>query len=409
MNMGNVVADALAVTHDFGKIRAVYLQMGPECNMNCRHCHQREEKHLRLIDRKVSDDVMRMLGNFIEYSRKDEFRGKGRPGDPLFRITFFGGEALLFWKSWAGIVERFVKEYDLLSDDVFRFTVTTNGLCVDDDFIRFANDNDVVVAFSYDAPYPFAVRGYVSDAVCNAVRKIKHYRIISCGSSYNCDVLLSRRCLKAKFPEAVSWSSRPEVLRCSDDMPADIDAYDFGKLRYAVRKVFVGAKVGDKDAVGIAKHWLDSPEKRFFHNTGGLSVCISGFRRLVVTPDGKVSFCCNSYDRDFGDIYGNTVDDVFRKAVSAWRGHADSKCRDCEVWDLCRRRCGRLLVDKDNHAYNCDRFKIPFYRIVREEAKVLDTPLTEDEKSWYREQETVMDDEVRRFLLRGEKDDGLFG
>ena len=176
----------LTETIVFKELRSIELQVGPMCNMHCRHCQQMPDKSVAVHFQYPTDDVMRFFDNFIKFSQQEKFIEKAKGSlEPMFRIMFYGGEALLYWKVWKNIVEYFTDKYDLLSNDVFRFVVTTNGTFIDESFVEFANKYELFVVFSYDAPHPFAVRDYVSDEVCERVNRIKRVKVLSSGSAYN--------------------------------------------------------------------------------------------------------------------------------------------------------------------------------------------------------------------------------
>ena len=394
----------LLETKDFKSISVVYLQFGPECNMQCRHCHQTPEKEISFLVKKPTDEVMQFLDNYIQFSQGSQFKDKGTDWMPACRVSFWGGEPLLHWNVIKEIVKLFTEKYDILSTRAFRFAVTTNGLGINEEFVEFVNKYKVIVNFSYDAPYPWAVRGYVSDRICNFVNKINYARIISSGCSWNCDPLLAHRCLLAKFPNA-KQIVRTEVLRTFPELDKDVDAYDTNKLRNSIRRLFIGAKMNDYFCYRYLKNMFTVkvfPEKNYFHNTKGLGVCISGRKELTVSLDGTVSFCYNSCEA-LGNLKEDTLDTIFQKASKIWHDIYDPQCEDCECRDMCYWGCILLLRDKNKHAFGCDLYRKPFFKIVKEEMVKLVSPLTEEEKEWYAEQEKIMEQQVQDFLAEGQR------
>ena len=63
----------LLCTTDFKDIKTVYLVLGPECNMRCRHCHQTPEKDVFVVNQNPTDEVMQFLDNYIQFSQKQEY------------------------------------------------------------------------------------------------------------------------------------------------------------------------------------------------------------------------------------------------------------------------------------------------------------------------------------------------
>lgn len=394
----------LIETTDFKELRSIELQVGPMCNMHCRHCQQMPEKSVSLHYEEPTGDVLQFFDNFIRFSQQKQFIETARGNiEPMFRIMFYGGEALLYWKVWRKIVEHFTNKYNILSNDVFRFVVTTNGTFINEKFVEFANKYELFVVFSYDAPYPFAVRDYVSDEVCERVNRIKKVKILSSGSAYNCDPLLTYKCLKAKFPNAM-YKPGMEINRTFAEMPEDTDTYDFEKLRVVVRKLVIGAKMKDGFCLHGIRNMLQvkiNPALNFYHNTK-TGICLSGKHIIAITPKGDVSFCYNTYDK-LGTLRDDSLESIQEKATAIWKKLYDPACDSCEGRDICYFGCARLLRDENNHAYNCEKFRKPFYQILREEAMQLANPLTDEEVAWFQKQEKIMEQQVQEFLLEGKR------
>ena len=387
-------------TMDFKNIRSIDLQLSPKCNMHCRHCQQMPDKAVD-ASLEISDEVMIFLDNFVKFSQNPDIYNEGNKNEPACRIMFYGGEALLYWNICKKIVLYFMEKYPLLSNYGLRFAVTTNGVCIDKEFVDFVNKYDVIVNFSYDAPHPFAVRDYISDDICNLVNQIHHVKIIASGSAYNFDLLTMYHCLKAKFPNAI-YKPSMEINRTFTEMPFDTDNYDFDKVRVAVRKLVIGAKMNDGFCLHALRNLLITkinPETNYFHKTKS-GICVAGNRLLAVTLQGSVSFCYNTFDK-IGTLKDDSIESIHQKALKIWESLYDPFCLKCSARDVCHWGCGRLLRDKNNHAFNCDNFRIPFYRILKEEVQSLNMPLSVSEKEWFKQQEIEMRQEVDNFLKAG--------
>ena len=139
-----------------------------------------------------------------------------------------------------------------------------------------------------------------------------------------------------------------------------------------------------------------------YYQRTGCGACISGRKRLAVTCDGEVMFCYNSM-RVIGDLADDSLESVFNKSKEIWAEAYDPKCETCTGKEFCYWGCRSLYRDKDNHAINCERFRIPFFGILREESKRLYTPLTKDEVAWFSEQNEIVKQEVQLFLQEGQK------
>lgn len=107
----------------------ICLILTKQCNLRCRYCFEThenvfmsEETALRAIDMAASDE------------------GKS------VGVSFFGGEPLLC----KPLIERCVAYSKRFTDKRFHWNMTTNGLLLDEAFLRFAVANHIEIAMSHD-------------------------------------------------------------------------------------------------------------------------------------------------------------------------------------------------------------------------------------------------------------------
>lgn len=120
-------------------IKAVCLHVAHDCNLRCGYCFASTgdfNQGRKLMDFKTAKNVIDFL---IEKSEKRR----------NLEVDFFGGEPLLNFdvvkktvEYGRGLEERFNKN--------FRFTLTTNGVLLDDEKIKFINENMDNVVLSLD-------------------------------------------------------------------------------------------------------------------------------------------------------------------------------------------------------------------------------------------------------------------
>lgn len=390
--------------NDFKDMRVVHLQLGSECNMRCRHCHQTPDKEIMCLSFiKVSEETLTFLDNFVRYSQKDIFKKEAETKGFLFRINFYGGEPLLHWNIIKDIVKKFTDKYNLLSSNSLQFSLVSNGLKLTEEIVEFVNQYKINFELSYDAPYPWAVRDYVSDDICSLANKIDSLQIVCSGCAYNCDPVLAYRCLKEKFPKAY-YLIRTEVMRTFPEMASDIDTYDFNKLRISLKKIFIGAKLGDEFAYDYARRLIymaTHPADNLFQNTK-MGICVSTFNEMTVTLDGQVPFCYNSSYK-IGNLKDDSLESIFQKAKKIWVDAYDPACKTCDCRIFCYWGCLLCLRDKDKHMSTCEKYRKPFYRMVKEEMAQLVEPVSEKDLAWYREQEEIMKQQVQQFLGEGKR------
>lgn len=122
-----------------GVIKALCLHVAHTCNLNCSYCFASQGKYHGDRALMSLDVGKRALDFLIENS------GPRRN----LEVDFFGGEPLMNWdvvKQLVGYARKREKE----AGKNFRFTLTTNGMLIDDDVIDFSNREMSNVVLSLD-------------------------------------------------------------------------------------------------------------------------------------------------------------------------------------------------------------------------------------------------------------------
>lgn len=120
-------------------VKALCLHIAHDCNLACRYCFAEEgEYHGRraLMSAEVGKKALDFL---IAHS------GKRRN----LEVDFFGGEPLMNWDVVKELV-RYGREQEKRFDKHFRFTLTTNGVLLNDEVMEFCNREMANVVLSLD-------------------------------------------------------------------------------------------------------------------------------------------------------------------------------------------------------------------------------------------------------------------
>ena len=120
-------------------IKALCLHIAHTCNLNCEYCFASQGKYhgeRALMSLEVGKRAIDFL---IENSGKRV----------NLEVDFFGGEPLMNFDVVKGIVE-YARSIEKQHNKNFRFTLTTNGMLVDDEVIDFANKECHNVVLSLD-------------------------------------------------------------------------------------------------------------------------------------------------------------------------------------------------------------------------------------------------------------------
>ncbi|MBQ4382406.1 MAG: thioether cross-link-forming SCIFF peptide maturase [Oscillospiraceae bacterium] len=131
------------IAFDFKKrsnvIKALCLHVAHTCNLNCQYCFASQGKY----------HGDRALMSFEVGKRALDFLVENSGKRVNLEVDFFGGEPLMNWD----VVKRLVayaRSIEKEKGKNFRFTLTTNGVLVDDDVIEFANREMSNVVMSID-------------------------------------------------------------------------------------------------------------------------------------------------------------------------------------------------------------------------------------------------------------------
>ncbi len=121
-------------------LKAICLHVAHDCNLACKYCFAGEGEY---------HSGMRGIMPLETGKRALEFLVENSGTRKNLEVDFFGGEPLLNWEVCKKLV-YYGNELGQKHNKNFRFTLTTNGLLVDDDVIEFSNQHMSNVVLSLD-------------------------------------------------------------------------------------------------------------------------------------------------------------------------------------------------------------------------------------------------------------------
>ena len=311
-------------------VKALCLHIAHDCNLACRYCFAEEgEYHGRRammsyeVGKQALDFLIANSGN-----RKN------------LEVDFFGGEPLMNWDVVKKLVE-YGREQEKLHNKNFRFTLTTNGVLLNDEIMEFANKEMANVVLSIDG------RKEVHDFM-RPFRKG--------AGSY--DLVVPKFQKFAESRGEKSYYARGTFTRHNLDFAEDVlHLADLGFDQISVEPVVADEKEEyalqwedvpkiceeyDKLAKEMIKRKKEGRGFNFFHFmidlTGGpcvykrLSGCGSGTEYLAVTPWGDL-YPCHQFVGEEKFLMGNVWDGVKRtdicKEFKDCNVYAKEKCQNC--------------------------------------------------------------------------------
>ena len=323
-----------------GVVKALCLHIAHTCNLNCSYCFASQGKYHGERAMMSYDVGKRALDFLVENSgtRKN------------LEVDFFGGEPLMNFE----IVKQLVAYARSIEKDKgknFRFTLTTNGVLVDDDVINWANRECSNVVLSLDGRKEIHDRYRVDYAGNGSWDKIvpkfqkfvearegKNYYMRGTFTHNNPDFLKDvQQMLDLGFREL---SMEPVV--CAPDEPSALTEEDLAIVMQQYE--------------ALAELMLEHDKKKdpftFYHYmidlTGGpciykrISGCGSGTEYMAVTPWGDL-YPCHQFVGDekfkLGDIYTGVTNTEIQKQFAACNVYAHPECNDCWARLYCSGGC----------------------------------------------------------------------
>ena len=120
-------------------VKALCLHIAHDCNLACRYCFAEEgEYHGR-----------RALMSFEVGKKALDFLVQNSGSRTNLEVDFFGGEPTMNWEVVKQLTE-YGRSLEKDNNKKFRFTLTTNGILLDDEILKFANREMSNIVLSID-------------------------------------------------------------------------------------------------------------------------------------------------------------------------------------------------------------------------------------------------------------------
>lgn len=262
-------------------------------------------------------------------------------------LIFFGGEPLMC----RDLIEDAVKygeAIDASRKNRFHYKVTTNGLLMDDKFLRYSLEHEIFVAFSFDG-----VRA-AQDA-----NRITH----SGGSTFEATERIAANLLAGRPYAPVMMTVSPNTVRyyaesveylyslgfkyllCSIDYAGQWDKETLAELRRQYKKLAAFYK---EKTLKEEKFYLSPFEVKLSSHIHGDTYCSErcelGKKQISVAPDGTL-YPCVQFVGDskylIGDVW-NGIDEDKRSELYRLNEEEKKECAGCAVEGRCNHHCACL-------------------------------------------------------------------
>ena len=321
-------------------VKAMCLNIAHDCNLRCQYCFAStgdfgEGRKLMSYEtgKKAVDFLLKNSGDRVN-----------------LEMDFFGGEPLMNFDVVKQLV-AYARSREKECGKHFRFTLTTNGVLIDDDVIDFANREMSNVVLSLDG------RKEVHD----------RYRVDYAGNgSWDRIVPKFQKLVKARGNKA--YYMRGTFTHANPDFLKDIQQMlDLGFTELSMEPVVCApgdpSALTDEDRVIVMEQYEKLAELMlerrragkpftFYHYmidlTGGpciykrISGCGSGTEYMAVTPWGDL-YPCHQFVGDekfrLGDVWTGVTNTEIQADFASCNVYAHPECRDCWARLYCSGGC----------------------------------------------------------------------
>ena len=334
-------------------IKSMCLNIAHDCNLRCEYC----------FAAKGDFGHGRMLMPFEVGKAAIDFLIRHSGGRHNLELDFFGGEPLMNFPVVRQVVE-YARSIEKQHNKNFRFTITTNGLLLDDEKIEFINREMSNVVLSLDGRKKIndllrvRVDGSGSyDAIVPKYQKLvagrgdKDYYVRGTFTKHNLDFtedVLHMNDLgfdQLSIEPVVSDPKLPYSVT-EEDLPRVFEEYE------RLAKILIERK---KNGTGF----------NFFHfmvdlNQGPCAIkrlrgCSCGNEYVAVTPEGDI-YPCHQFvgDESFkmGSVLDDTLDQERKRMFAEANVYAKPECRNCWAKFYCSGGC-----NANNQQYEGDIHK----------------------------------------------------
>lgn len=321
-------------------VKALCLHVAHTCNLNCSYCFASQGKYHgeRAL---MSFEVGKQALDFL-------IQNSGRRTN--LEVDFFGGEPLMNWEVVKQLVE-YARTQEEPHHKKFRFTLTTNGMLIDDEVIDFANREMSNVVLSLDGRkeihdalrVDYAGKGSYDRIVPKfqklvAARGGKNYYMRGTFTHANPDFT------KDLFHMAdlgfTELSMEPVVCAPGDSAALTAQDIEIVKQQYELLAVDMLRREREGKPITFYHYMLDL--------TGGpciykrISGCGSGTEYMAVTPWGDLYPCHQFVGEEkyrLGNIWDGVTNTALRDEFRSCNAYARKECDGCWARLYCSGGC----------------------------------------------------------------------
>ena len=323
-----------------GVLKAICLHVAHDCNLACKYCFAGKGEY----------DGPKGLMSFETGKRALDFLVEKSGTRKNLEVDFFGGEPLLNWEVCEKLVE-YGRSIEKEHGKNFRFTLTTNGVLVNDEVIDFCNREMGNVVLSLDG------------------RKETHDRLrTTCNGKGSYDLIVDKFKKFANARNQADYYMRGTYTHYNTDFSKDIiHMADLGFKELSIEPVVsdptepYALKENDLPILKEQYEILADEMLRRYRNGNGftfyhymidlnsgpcivkrISGCGVGTEYMAVTPSGEL-YPCHQFVGDekflLGDIWKGVTNTAILDEFKGCNVYSHPECKDCFAKLYCSGGC----------------------------------------------------------------------
>ena len=343
-------------------IKALCLHVAHTCNLNCEYCFASQGKYHGERAIMTFEVGKRAIDFLVEHS-----------GSRRNLEVDFGGEPLMNWQVCKDIV-AYARSIEKEKNKNFRFTLTTNGMLVDDEVIEFANREMHNVVLSLDGRkevHDRLRRDYAGKGSYDViVPKFQKFAEARGGKDYymrgtftHNNVDFTNDIFHMADLGFTELSMEPVVCDPSD--PSALTEADLPKLfeQYEILAKDMLRRKREGKPITFYHYMIDLRNGPCIYKR--ISGCGSGTEYMAVTPWGEL-YPCHQFVGDekysMGNIWDGVTNEAVRDQFKNCNVYARPECKDCWAKLYCSGGCAANAYHATGsingvYEYGCELFK----------------------------------------------------
>ena len=321
-------------------IKALCLHVAHTCNLNCSYCFASQGKY----------HGERALMSFEVGKRAIDFLIENSGERRNLEVDFFGGEPLMNWDVVKQIV-KYARSVEKQHGKNFRFTLTTNGMLIDDEVIEFSNKEMSNVVLSLDGRKEIHDATRVDYAGNGSYDRIvpKFQKLVASRGGKN---YYMRGTFTHKNPDFTKdvfhmadlgfteLSMEPVVCAPDDPMALTPEDIEIVKEQYEILAKEMLKREKEGRGFTFYHYMIDLTAGPCIYKR--ISGCGSGTEYMAVTPWGDLYPCHQFVGEEaykLGDIWQGVTNDDLRDDFRCCNAYARQECKDCWAKLYCSGGC----------------------------------------------------------------------